>query len=119
MEHFESLRIVVTGLLAIYAILWALPGTIMNAVVALGDPQRIVFIDKQLSKDVEKLHANGASMLFTNIATRLYGYWISYPFIRKRVSTTSKKFSLFMWFNCLGMWSVIGALLLSVMSKTA
>ncbi|KXF83368.1 hypothetical protein [Enterovibrio coralii] len=111
--HIEDLKPVVAGLLAIYAILWALPGTIMNVVVALGDPQRIVFIDKQLSKDVEKLHANWSCMLFTNIAIRLYGYWITYPFIRKRVSTTSKIFSLFMWFNCLGMWSFIGALLLS------
>lgn len=114
--HIEELNIVTSGILAIYAILWALPGTIMNAVVALGDPQRIVFIDKQLSKDVEKLHDNWSSMLFTNIAIRLYGYWISYPFIRKRASTASRKFSLFMWFNCLGMWSVIGALLLSMMS---
>ena len=116
--HIEELKIVASGLLAKYAILRALPGTVTNA-VALGVPQRIVFIDKQLSKDVKKLHANGLSMLFTNIATRLYGYWISYPFIRKRVSTTSKKISLFMWFNCLGMWSVIGALLLSMMSKAA
>ncbi|MEZ8141695.1 hypothetical protein A1OK_12780 [Enterovibrio norvegicus FF-454] len=115
--HIEELKIAASGLLAIYAILWALPGTIMSAIVSLGDPQRIVFIDQQLAKDPRKLHADWSSMIFSNIATRLFGYWLAYPLIRRRVTTTSTKFSLFMWFNCLGMWSVIGALLLSLMSQ--
>ncbi|MGF1868068.1 hypothetical protein L4D15_22955 [Enterovibrio norvegicus] len=118
MDNIESIRIVITGLLAIYAIIWVIPGTIMSAIVSLGDPKRIAFIDEQLSKDHKKLQENWSSMLFSNIATRLFGYWLAYPLIFHRVKTSSKKFKLFMWFNTLGMWSCIGALTLSLIGKS-
>ena len=91
----------------------------MSAIVSLGDPKRIVFIDEQLSKDHKKPHKNWSSMLFPNIATRLFGYWLAYPLIYQRVKTSAKKFKLFMWFNTLGMWSCIGALTLSAVAKAA
>ncbi len=102
----------------LYALAWSVPGTIMSAMVALGDPQRIAFIDSQLSKDVNKLHANFQCMLSAHIATRLFGYWLAYPFIRSRSTTDSTKFSLFMWINSAGMWSWILALTFAVLDKT-
>ncbi|ANW26668.1 hypothetical protein BA953_21195 [Vibrio coralliilyticus] len=90
-----------------YAIAWSIPGVIMSAMVSLGDPKRIIFIDHQLSKNVEKLHSNPRCMISTNIACRLFWFWIIYPFRRSRVTTESMKFRIFMWINALGMWSYI------------
>ncbi|NAW59326.1 MULTISPECIES: hypothetical protein [unclassified Vibrio] len=90
-----------------YMLLWAVPGTLCGVVLSLGDPQRIVYIDKQLSKDVKKLHAKPMCMLSASIMSRYVDYCISYPFIRHRVTTESKKFRAFMWFNSLGFWSFI------------
>lgn len=114
---FDNLLTVVTGVFAIYAILWSVPGTLMSAVISLGNPQRIAFIDCQLSKDVESLHANGNCMLSYYISTRLFGYWIAYPFIRNRTKVKSLKFSVFMTVNSLGMWSWIIALSLNALTK--
>ena len=96
-----------------YAIVWAVPGAIMSVMVSLGDPQRIVFIDHQLSKDVDKLHRDPMCMISAYISTRLFHYWVKYPFIRKRATTDSIKFKIFMWVNAFGMWSWI-VLILSV-----
>ncbi|MEZ8148229.1 hypothetical protein [Enterovibrio norvegicus] len=115
--HIEELKVVVSGVFSIYAILWVTPRTIMSAIVSLGDPKRIAFIDERLSKDHKKLQENWSSMLFSNIATRLFGYWLAYPLIFHRVKTSSKMFKLFMWFNTLGIWSCIGALTLSLIGK--
>ena len=79
----------------------------MSVMVSLGDPQRIVFIDHQLSKDVDKLHRDPMCMISAYIGTRLFHYWVKYPFIRKRATTESIKFKVFMWVNALGMWSYI------------
>ncbi|OOE66837.1 hypothetical protein BZG72_07325 [Salinivibrio sp. PR6] len=100
-----------------YAIVWSVPGAIMSAMVSLGDPQRIVFIDNQLSKNVDKLHANRMCMLSAYIGTRLFHYWVKYPFIRKRAKTNSIKFKVFMWVNALGMWSYILSFVLMVIGK--
>ena len=100
-----------------YAIAWSIPGVIMSAIVSLGNPQRIVFIDHQLSKDVNKLHSNRMCMLSAYISTRLFHYWVKYPFIRKRATTDSIKFKVFMWVNALGMWSYILSFVLMVIGK--
>lgn len=102
---FESTFTIITGILAFYAILWALPCAIFGAVLSLGDPQRIVFIDKQLAKDVVKLHSNYQCMMSYEITTRFMLYCFKYPFIRYRVKTNSWRFRLFMWVNCIGFWS--------------
>lgn len=99
------------------ALAWAVPGAIMNAVVSLGDPQRIVFIDNELSKDAEKLHSNLSCMVSANIGTRLFGYWLAYPFIKSRSSTTSVKFKIFMWFNSIGTWSWIATAICLFIAK--
>lgn len=88
-----------------YALIWSVPAVVMSSMVSLGDPQRIVFIDHQLSKNVDKLHRHPRCMISSNIVCRLFGFWVIYPFIRSRATTNSKKFKVFMWVNTLGMWS--------------
>lgn len=114
-DFFDALLFLARKAISIYAIVWAVPGAIMSAIVSLGDPQRIVFIDHQLSKNVDKLHANRMSMLSAYISTRLFHYWVKYPFIRKRSTTKLIKFKIFMWVNALGVWSWI-VLALSLIS---
>ncbi len=100
-----------------YALIWSVPAVIIVAIVSLGDPQRIVFIDHQLSKNVDKLHANRMCMLSAYISTRLFHYWVKYPFIRKRSTTYSTKFKVFMWVNAFGMWSWIMVFFLAFLEK--
>ncbi|KKC99419.1 hypothetical protein KY46_12960 [Photobacterium halotolerans] len=113
----EGIRIVLTGVWAIYAILWALPGTIIGAVLGLGDSKRIVYIDTQLSKDVKKLHANFACMMPYKIMNRFMIYSITFPFIKHRMTTKSLKFKLFMWLNCIGFWGWILVPTLKLITK--
>lgn len=103
-----SVKTVFLGLYALYVLIWAVPFVIFSAVLSLGDPQRIVWIDKQLAKDVNKLHSDYQCMMSYNIMSRFTNYCIVYPFIRKRVSTNSIKFKFFMWVNALGYWSFWG-----------
>ncbi|KPL98109.1 hypothetical protein [Vibrio splendidus] len=100
-----------------YALVWSIPAVIMGAIISLGDPQRIVFIDHQLSKNVDKLHANRMCMLSAYINTRLFHYWVKYPFIRKRATTDSIKFKIFMWGNSAGTWSWIMIFVLAFIDK--
>ncbi|WP_240800907.1 hypothetical protein [Vibrio sp. Hep-1b-8] len=100
----------ITGILAVYVIIWSVPAVIMSAMVSLGSIERIVFIDKQLAKNLDKYYDDQGYMKWNyqmsySIGTRLFGYWLAYPFIRHRVTTKSKKFRLFMWVNCIGIWS--------------
>ncbi|OEE69804.1 hypothetical protein A1OO_03210 [Enterovibrio norvegicus FF-33] len=105
MEVFEKIIVIMVGLLGFYAVLWAIPGVIMGAIVSLGDTKHITFIDSQLSKKRRNMQLSFPKMHFAHIATRLYGYWLAYPFIRNRATVSSKKFRFFMWVNCIGMWS--------------
>lgn len=107
----EHLYTVIVGILASYVIIWSIPGVIMGAMVFLGDIKRIVFIDKQLAKSLDKYYDEKGYMRWNyqmsySIGTRLFGYWIAYPFIRHRVTTKSKKFKLYMWVNSIGIWSL-------------
>lgn len=96
-----------------YAIIWAVPAAIMVSVVSLGSLKYIIFIDKQLAKDLNKYYDHNGYMrpkyqLSWEIGSRCFDYWVKYPFIRKRVTTNSIKFEIFMWINALGMWSWVG-----------
>lgn len=117
MELLETVRIAILGLLAIYSLLWAVPGVIFGAVLALGDPQRIVWLDKQLAKNVDALHANYQNMMSYNIMSRFMCYCLSYPFIRSRATTNSTKFKIFMWANSLGFWCWVGAFFYAMLAK--
>ncbi|EOB3921372.1 hypothetical protein ACIJC2_004257 [Vibrio parahaemolyticus] len=113
---------VISGVFAIYAIIWGVPGVLMSAVVGLGNVQRIVFIDKQLAKNLDKLYDEKGYLRWQfqtsySIVSRLTKYWIAYPFIRYRVKSESKKFRLFMWINSIGIWSWLLVPCLSFVEK--
>jgi len=108
-NFFEHAYTIITGIFAAYVIIWSVPAVIMSAMVSLGSIERIVFIDKQLAKNLDKYYDEKGYMRWKyqmsySIGTRLFGYWLAYPFIRHRVTTKSKKFRLFMWVNCIGIW---------------
>ncbi len=106
--------------LTIFAIAWSFVGTIMNAAVALGSIDKIIFIDEQLAKNIDKLYwPNGdiRNPLYSRIANRLFYYWLAYPFIYKRSKTKSIKFKMFMAYNSLGVWVLIFTIITAFMSK--
>ncbi|MEF1257079.1 MULTISPECIES: hypothetical protein [unclassified Vibrio] len=110
MSWYEIIAIVLGMTFGGYLVLWSIPGAIMLSMVSLGDIEKIVFIDKQVAKDLDKYYDDQGYMKWNYqmsyaIGTRLMGYWLAYPFIRHRVTTKSKKFRLFMWVNCIGIWS--------------
>lgn len=105
-----------------YAIIWSIPAVIMCAIVSLGSLRHIIFMDKQLAKDLSKYYDDNGYMrpkyqLSWEIGSRCFDYWVKYPFIRHRVTTDSKKFRIFMWVNALGMWSYITSFGLMVLDK--
>ncbi|MEF1286065.1 hypothetical protein QTN94_19680 [Vibrio sp. M250220] len=109
MSWYEIIAIVLGMTFGGYLVLWSIPGAIMLSMVSLGDIEKIVFIDKQVAKDLDKYYDDQGYMKWNYqmsyaIGTRLMGYWLAYPFIRHRVTTKSKKFRLFMWVNCIGSW---------------
>jgi len=114
---WEFLIMIPGVIFAGYAITWSLPGAFIGIFLGLGNPKRIIFIDKQLSKDADKLHSNGLSMASFCIISRFMDYCIAYPFIRYRVKTKSKKFRMFMWVNSIGFWSYIGMTLVLILAK--
>ncbi|KXF83369.1 hypothetical protein [Enterovibrio coralii] len=122
MAPYEAALLVFTAIFGGYLIVWAMPGSVMIAMVAFGDIERIVYIDKNLAKDLDKYYDERGNLkpeyqLYTSIGTRLFSYWIAYPFIKKRVTTQSKKFRLFMWINCLGMWRLVGTTFFVCLAK--
>lgn len=103
-------------------IIWCVLGAIMFAMVSFGNIERIVFIDKQVAKDLDKYYDDQGYMKWNYqmsyaIGTRLMCYWLAYPFIRHRVTTKSKKFRLFMWVNCIGSWIFVIASCFSLLVK--
>ena len=106
-DWLYNLQSVIFMILYVYAMLWSIPGVVFGAVLSLSDPQRIVWIDKQLSKDAKSLHADYQNMMSHHIMSRFMNYCIAYPFIRHRSQSNSIKFNVFMWGNALGFWSWI------------
>ncbi|OAJ95132.1 hypothetical protein APB76_07575 [Vibrio bivalvicida] len=105
-----------------YAVVWSVPAVMMNAVVSLGSFRHIIFMDKQLAKDLSKYYDEKGYMrpkyqLSWEVGRRCVDYWVKYPFIRHRVTTKSTKFKLFMWINALGMWSYIFSFGLMILGK--
>lgn len=115
---WEFLVMFPAAICAAYAITWAIPGVIFGAVLALGKPQRIVWIDKQLSRDANKLHSDYQCMMSCNIMSRFMRYCIAYPFIRKRATSDSVNFKIFMWINALGFWSWAGVVVFGISAKS-
>ncbi|WP_252045878.1 MULTISPECIES: hypothetical protein [Vibrio] len=105
-----------------YAILWAIPGVVISAIISLGDYRHIVFIDKQLAKSITKIYDEKGDMrpsykLSYAIGSRFLDYCFSYPFIQKRASNKSIRFRAFMWLNAIGCWSWVFAIVLSLLGR--
>ncbi|WP_285350057.1 hypothetical protein [Vibrio sp. D173a] len=105
-----------------YAVVWSVPGVIMVSVVSLGSFKHIISMDRHLAKDLSKYYDDKGHMrpkyqLSWEIGSRCFDYWVKFPFIRKRVTTESKKFTVFMWVNALGMWSWIGVFCFGLLGK--
>ncbi|NOH73459.1 hypothetical protein F0225_19315 [Vibrio pectenicida] len=120
---WELLIMIPGSVLAGYAIVWSVPAAIMCAVVSLGSLQHIIFMDRQLAKDVNKYYNQNGYMIpqyqmSWAIGSRCFDYWLMYPFIRNRSKTNSKRFKLFMWVNALGMWSWIGMFAFGFLAKS-
>lgn len=115
---WELLIMIPAAIFGGYAIVWSIPGVIFGVVLSLGDPQRIVWIDKQLSKNADKLHSNYQCMMPYNVISRYIDYCIAFPFISHRITSDSLRFKVFMWFNSLGFWCWIGLIILGLIAKT-
>ncbi|CAM3663944.1 hypothetical protein VA7868_00397 [Vibrio aerogenes CECT 7868] len=118
-DIFDDVSTVTMGIISIYALLWTIPGVIISIVISMGSYQHIIFLDKQLAKDLDKLYDSNGQMrnpLFTTIANRYHKYCILYPFIRDRATTGSVKFKVFMWLNSLGFWCWIIGLVFMLFS---
>lgn len=119
---WEFLIMIPAAILGGYAIAWAIPVVIMISIVSLGNFKHIIFIDKQLAKDLNRYYDNKGHMRAKyqaswDIGSRFINYCIAYPFIRHREQTDSKKFKLFMWLNSLGLWSWIGVFGFGLLGK--
>lgn len=121
-EFIDTFLFLSRKLIAGYAIAWSVPAAIMVLVVSLGSFKHIIFMDKQLARDLSKYYDDNGYMrpkyqLSWEVGSRCFDYWVKYPFIRKRATTDSVKFKVFMWVNALGMWSCIVLLLSLVFLK--
>ncbi|MGD8118994.1 hypothetical protein [Vibrio sp. TRT 29B02] len=106
----------------VVAIAWCFPAIVILPVISLGSFKYIIFMDKQLAKDLGKYYDDNGYMrpkyqLSWEVGSRCFDYWVKYPFIRKRVTTNSVKFKAFMWWNALGMWSWIAVFFLAFLEK--
>lgn len=121
-EILRNIEIIVIGLLSIFTMVWALTAIVTFPVISLGSFKYIIFIDKQLAKDLNKYYDRNGYMrpkyqASWDVGSRLIDYCIKYPFIRKRASTNSKKFKIFMWGNALGLWLFLGVIVFGVLPE--
>ena len=90
---------------------WGIIFAICIIVLSLGSEYRMGFIDEQLSNkkvNIQNLKPYAKAfyeMTSHAIGSRFMWYSITYPWIRHRATTTSKKFKFMMWLNCLWFWS--------------
>ncbi|HIF9084256.1 TPA: hypothetical protein ACX6PQ_000613 [Photobacterium damselae] len=118
----KYMEILISGLISIYAILWAIPGIIIILVVGRGSYKYIIYIDRQLAKDLDKYYDEQGYMksryqTWASIQTRFIHYCIAYPFIYNRINENVMKFKVFMWFNALGIWAWISMAILGTIGS--
>ncbi len=106
----------------VIAIVWCFPSILVLPVISLGSFKHIIFIDKQLAKDLNKYYDDKGYMrpkyqASWDVGSRFTNYCIAYPFIRHREKTDSKKFKAFMWWNALGFWSWIIVFFLAFLER--
>ncbi|WP_341662844.1 hypothetical protein [Vibrio sp.] len=110
------------GIFFVQMITWMVVSCITIPIIMYGSFKHIIWIDKQLAKDVNKYYLDNGYMkpkyqLPGGIITRFAYYSVTYPWIRKRTTTESTKFKVFMWFNSLGIWGVIGTFLFGILNQ--
>lgn len=118
---WELLIMIPAAICAGYAIIWAIPGVIASIIISMGSLKYIIYLDKQLAKNIDRLYDSKGQIrnpLFTTIAGRYHKYCIVYPFIKGRATTNSVKFKIFMWVNALGFWSWIGVIVFGGVAKS-
>ncbi|MBE4458280.1 hypothetical protein HJ013_22245, partial [Vibrio parahaemolyticus] len=96
MAWYELLAASLGLIFGTYALVWSIPAVIMVAVVSLGSFKHIIFIDKQLAKDLNNYYDSNGYMrpkhqASWDVGSRFINYCIAYPFIRHREQTDSKK----------------------------
>jgi hypothetical protein len=121
-ELIDTLLFFSRKIISIYVMAWAVTAIITFPLISLGSLKHIIFIDKQLAKDLSKYYDDKGFMrpkyqLSWEIGNRLNYYCLAYPFIKSRASTDSKKFQYFMWWNTLGMWFFWGLIVIGVLPK--
>ncbi len=121
-DLIDKTEVFFKGIVAIYLISWSFMAVVILPVISLGSFKHIIFIDKQLAKDLDKLYDHNGYMrskyqLSWEIVRRFNRYCVSYPFIRNRVITNSVKFKVFMWINALGYWCLISVLFWTFIEK--
>ncbi|HIF9138166.1 hypothetical protein [Photobacterium damselae] len=92
---------------ALYVGMFAVPVFFAFIIISYGDEKRMIFIDEQLSKDKYSYKR----LNFMSIGARFQGYCFSFPFIRKRIKSNSKAFTVFMIFCSVWFYSVVLLLL--------
>lgn len=122
MEVIDTLFFLFRKIIASYAIVWSFPSVFVFPVISLGSFKYIIFIDKQLARDLNKYYDHNGYMRSKyqaswDVGSRFIDYCIFYPFIRHREQTDSKKFKAFMWWNALGFWSWIMVFFLAFLEK--
>lgn len=106
--------------IATYCIAWAVTACFVFPVISLGSFKHIIYLDKQLAKDLDKYYDSYGYMrpkyqLSWEVGSRYIDYCFMYPFIRKRATTNSIKFKMFMWWNAIGLWLFLLMILFAVM----
>ncbi|MGF1873577.1 hypothetical protein [Photobacterium indicum] len=104
------------------AMFLSVPMIIMTLIVGMGSFKHIIFIDKQLAKNLDKYYDERGYMrnqyqIWTFIQTRFIHYCVAYPFIRHRATSDSMKFKIFMWVNAVGWWGWIGVSVFGFLGK--
>ncbi|MEI8631724.1 hypothetical protein P4S72_05695 [Vibrio sp. PP-XX7] len=93
---------------------------IISIVISMGSFKHIIYLDKQLAKDLDKLYDSNGQMkstLFTTIANRYHKYCITYPFIRRRATTDSIRFRIFGVAQLIRFWCWIFGAILALIEK--
>ncbi|WP_025744825.1 hypothetical protein [Salinivibrio costicola] len=122
MELYELVITIIGLVFGGYLAVWSIPGIIMFSLISLGDIKRIVLLDKYLSQNINKYYTEQGYLkpyyqTPYSIGTRLLLYWISYPITNNRKQKLPKKMKVFMWVNCIGVWSFIITPLFSQLIK--
>lgn len=66
-----------------FALIWSVPGVVMGSIVSFGSLKHIIFIDKELAKDLNKYYDHNGHMrpqyqMTWAVGSRCFDYWMMY-----------------------------------------